>query len=947
MMMMMMICILKDTSTSSSLTMIDLTFFLLVSTTLSRASVDSKVCDFEHGLGTNLCPWYNVEGIDYGNWIVDNGWILGRPPTFGQHLSALIRRLTTGKIWLVGNYRNDSLVCFSFSYFMYSSYFGTLNIYQEYFRNGYNLLLWSLSGDQGTKWKKGQVTVNFAMGLSRLIVEAVVGPSSHIVAIDNLAFASGSCDTIPKVAIPNNAIDCSIGSFFSFESKNCEKCPIYTYQPYPKQTRCLTCNDGKGTINVRAVSEKECIKVKRCDFQKGLGTTLCPWHNVEGDGDFDWKLRTSSSAHWQPPRYDATGFSVGRYVYAGFRYYFQGKAWLLGNYSNNSVMCFSFSYYMGRGYYGTLNIYQEYFHNGYSPLLWSLSGDKGTKWKKGQVTVNFTMGLSRLIVEAVVPRFTLSFVALDNLAFAPGSCGTIPKEAIPINAFDCSNGLFFSFLNKKCNKCPSSTYQPYTNQTRCLTCNDGKGTINIGAVSEQECIKVENCDFQKGLGTTVCPWHNVEGDDDLNWALGAEHLTEINYRNPSYDATGSNFGRYLYTDSSISGRAWLVGNYQNDSLVCFSFSYYIRGHNILNIYQEYFHNSYNVLLWSLSGDQVTKWKKGQVTVNFTMGLSRLMVEAVVRGYTINIVVLDNLAFAPGSCDTIPKVAIPSNVFKCSIGSFFSFESKKCEKCPIYTYQPYPKQTRCLPCNDGKGTINVGAVSEQECIKVTRCDFQEGLGTTECPWHNVEGDDNLDWKFSTSYSSNYEPPRYDATGFSIGQYLSAGIRHRSTGKIWLVGNYRNDSLVCFSFSYYIRSHYHTLNIYEEYFHNGYSPLLWSLSGYQGTKWKKGQVTVNFTMGLSRLIVEAIVSRYTTKFVALDNLAFAPGSCDTIPKVAIPNNAFDCSNGSFFSFLNKKCNKCPSSTYQPYTNQTRCLTCNDGKGTINIGAVSEQECIKGNF
>ena len=57
--------------------------------------------------------------------------------------------------------------------------------------------------------------------------------------------------------------------------------------------------------------------------------------------------------------------------------------------------------------------------------------------------------------------------------------------------------------------------------------------------------------------------------------------------------------------------------------------------------------------------------------------------------------------------------------------------------------------------------------------------------------------------------------------------------------------------------------------------------------------------------------------------------------------------DCSNGSFFSFLNKKCNKCPSSTYQPYTNQTRCLTCNDGKGTINIGAVSEQECIKGNF
>ncbi|XP_046851864.1 uncharacterized protein LOC124445201 [Xenia sp. Carnegie-2017] len=173
-----------------------------------------------------------------------------------------------------------------------------------------------------------------------------------------------------------------------------------------------------------------------------------------------------------------------------------------------------------------------------------------------------------------------------------------------------------------------------------------------------------------------------------------------------------------------------------------------------------------------------------------MGLSRLIVEAVLRHY-YNFVAIDNLAFAPGSCDTIPKVAIPSNAFDCSIGSFFSFKSKKCEKCPIYTYQPYPNQTRCLPCNESKGTINVGAVSERECIKVKRCDFQKGLGTTECPWHNVEGDDDFDWKLRTLNSSFYDPPRYDATGFSI---------------------------------------------------------------------------------------------------ALDNLAFAPGSCDTIPKVAIPSNAF---------------------------------------------------------
>ncbi|XP_046854221.1 hemicentin-1-like isoform X3 [Xenia sp. Carnegie-2017] len=44
-----------------------------------------------------------------------------------------------------------------------------------------------------------------------------------------------------------------------------------------------------------------------------------------------------------------------------------------------------------------------------------------------------------------------------------------------------------------------------------------------------------------------------------------------------------------------------------------------------------------------------------------------------------------------------------------------------------------------------------------------------------------------------------------------------------------------------------------------------------------------------MGLSRLIVEAVLV-YLYNFAAIDNLAFAPGSCHTIPKVAIPSKAF---------------------------------------------------------
>ncbi|XP_046855486.1 MAM and LDL-receptor class A domain-containing protein 1-like isoform X2 [Xenia sp. Carnegie-2017] len=359
------------------------------------------------------------------------------------------------------------------------------------------------------------------------------------------------------MATPINAYNCSIGSFFSFQNKKCEKCPTSTYQPYPNQTRCLICDDGKDTIDAGAVSEGECIKVKRCDFQKGLETTVCPWRNVEGDDDFEWELSTLYLPS-EAPRYDATGSNAGRYLYSVSRYDSQEKTWLAGNYRNDSLICFSFSYCMNGSYNEILNIYQEYFHNGYNLLLWSLIGDQGTKWKKGQVTVNFTMGLSRLIVEAVLRQYN-NFVAIDNLAFAPGSCDTIPKVAIPSNAFDCSIGSFFSFQNKKCEKCPIYTYQPFPNQTRCLTCNDGKGTINVGAMSERECIKVESCDFQKGLGTTVCPWRNVEGDDDFDWKLSTSHLRNLL---PRYDATGSSIGRCLYFGirTSSSGKVRLVGS---------------------------------------------------------------------------------------------------------------------------------------------------------------------------------------------------------------------------------------------------------------------------------------------------------------------------------------------------------------------------------------------------
>ena len=57
------------------------------------------------------------------------------------------------------------------------------------------------------------------------------------------------------------------------------------------------------------------------------------------------------------------------------------------------------------------------------------------------------------------------------------------------------------------------------------------------------------CTFQNGLGTTNCPWRNIDYDgytyDDFDWTVGSGS-TNSYYTGPAFDKYNSAFGEYFF-----------------------------------------------------------------------------------------------------------------------------------------------------------------------------------------------------------------------------------------------------------------------------------------------------------------------------------------------------------------------------------------------------------------
>jgi len=181
-------------------------------------------CKFEHG----SCYYHNEETTtDDFNWQILHGYDakeLGVGPTAdvdsgeesGKFMFAYMAPpLVSGNTAIL---RIDRITpedidgfdgCFSFWYHMSGVNTGTLSVTvalddaNDPDDDAVTMLVWELTGDQGTEWKQGQVEISSPVEFS-MIFKATVGATTSAIAIDQVVLepTKGSCGLMPAEAKP-------------------------------------------------------------------------------------------------------------------------------------------------------------------------------------------------------------------------------------------------------------------------------------------------------------------------------------------------------------------------------------------------------------------------------------------------------------------------------------------------------------------------------------------------------------------------------------------------------------------------------------------------------------------------------------------------------------------------------------------------------------------------
>ncbi|XP_046856282.1 MAM and LDL-receptor class A domain-containing protein 1-like isoform X6 [Xenia sp. Carnegie-2017] len=907
-----------------------LQFVRYFSNTTLTPTPTNTVCN--DGLGTASCPWHNEKTSD------DFDWSIGRGSTSSSNtgpskdskgsingkyffIETSSPRKQGDKAWLVSQSFFYSRKCLIFYYHMYGNNIGSLNVYRKIYGSKYKV--WSKSGNQGNTWFKAQVNVNSLIYSYKIIIEGVRGSGfKGDIAVDDIELKDGYCNVQSMT-------------------------PLYSLTAVPTGQRTYA---------------------QGCTFQNGLGTTSCPWRNINYDGysydDFDWTVGSgSTNSYYTGPGFDKYNSAFGKYAYMdASSQRRRNKAWLFSDYFNSSTTCFRFSYYNYDTSGGLLKVYQQILRSRKRWKWTATQKSRAFKWFDVNITLPHTGFNSayRIIVEGIKGSGYYVNIAVDEFTFTSGACAILTAcddgfgtascpwhNAKTSDDFDWSIGsgstsssntgpskdskgsssgnYFFietssprqqgdkawlvsqSFFNSR--KCLTFYYHMYGNDIGSLNVyrkiygnkysawsksgNQGnawlKAQVYVDGIYYTYKIIIEGvrgsgfegdiavddielkggycnvqsttplyslttvptwqrtyargCTFQYGMGTRNCPWRNVAYDgytyDDFDWTVGSGSINPY-YTGPGFDKNNSAFGKYAYMEASSQRRgdkAWLVSDYFKSSTTCFRFSYYsydISG-GLLKVYQQILGNTKTLKWTATPKSRAFKWFDVNITLPNTGFNSayRIIVEGIKgSGYYVNIAV-DEFTFTTGACDYVS----------------------------LY------------PTTDARG-----------------CTFQNGLGTTNCPWRNINYDgytyDDFDWTVgSGSTNSYYTGPAFDTYNSAFGKYayMEASSQRRGD-KAWLVSDYFKSSATCFRFSYYI---YDTsggmLKVYQQILGRT-KTLQWSETNRSGVfRWFDVSITLPYAGFNSdyRLIVEGIKGSGYYVNIAVDDFTFTTGACDYVP------------------------------------------------------------------
>lgn len=365
-----------------------------------------------------------------------------------------------------------------------------------------------------------------------------------------------------------------------------------------------------------------------------------------------------------------------------------------------------------------------------------------------------------------------------------------------------------------------------------------------------------HCTFEGGY----CGWQNADTDDDFNWEQGRGSQSFLTGPSRDYSSFGKDemTGGYIFIDSTFPRRPLDRARLISPTLkatganlpMCMRFATHMFGNGIgtLRVLQHAEGAETPPRpIWEISGEAGNSWHMAQVQVATTEPFT-LILEATVGANSLGNIAIDNISFRVGTCPISPQTAAR---------------------------------------NSGD------------------CNFEEDT----CGWtnpHPADGLDDLDWTRQYSYGVNGPPADHTKRkpdGYYMNLASSSHLPQRGGSKAWLVSPKLGPDTTlprCISFAYYMFERTidpagPSLGSLRVHVLRDAAPGLfslqtvWRLNNHQGHRWLVARCPIKLPDGnpineAYQVVLEGIWGHGRVGYVAVDDVSFFDGDCNTFPEKA---------------------------------------------------------------